>query len=276
MATQSLLGTPVKLLDKDGWYLIQMPDTYYGWATERQVVPMNKEEYNQWVAAPKVIFTKHYGFSYSKPDKNSEVVSDLVSGNVLKLINTDKHYFRVMYPDKRIAYIAKNEAQDFAEWLTSRKPSPQSFLDVAESLKGIPYVWGGTSSKGVDCSGLVSLVMKLHGLSILRDASQQATLGIPIDISNGYTNLQPGDLMFFGKIDREKGSENIRHVGFYLGDNKFLHASGYNRISSLDPNDTDYDDLNTKEFVKATRIADKDGLYGVWQISDSKFYQIQK
>lgn len=271
MATQSMLGTPVRILEKDSWYFIQMPDTYYGWVHGRQIAPMNKEEYNEWLSAPQVVFTEHYGFSYAKPDRNGETISDLVSGNVLRLKGVEGEYFKVAYPDKRIAYVLRSQSQDYATWLNSREPSVANFINMAQSLKGIPYVWGGTSAKGVDCSGLVSTVMKLHGLLILRDASQQATVGLPVDISSGYKNLKKGDLMFFGKSE-----DKIRHVGFYLGNNKFIHASDYTRISSLNPKDEDYDETNTKEFVKASRIVDGDELYGVEKIVNNNFYQIQK
>lgn len=276
MATQALLGTPIKLFDKDEWFYIQMPDKYYGWANARQVVPMNKQDYNKWITAPKIIFTNHYGFAYATPDKDGEVVSDLVSGNTLRFLGISGDYFKVAYPDNRIAYILKNESQEYATWLQSREPSVENFLKVAKSIKGVPYVWGGTSSKGVDCSGLISLTMRLHGLFILRDASQQATIGLPVDISTGYENLQVGDLMFFGKVATEDQKEKIRHVGFYLGNNKFLHASGYNRINSLNPDDEDYDELNTREFVKASRIIDNGTLHGIEKTADNEFYQIQK
>lgn len=271
MATQAMLGTPVRILDKDNWFLIQMPDSYYGWAHGRQIVPMDKKTYNEWLSAPQIIYTKHYGFSYLKPDKEGETVSDLVSGNVLQLVGVEGEYFKVAYPDKRIAYVLRSESQDYATWLNTRQPTAENFLKVANSLKGIPYVWGGTSAKGVDCSGLISTVMKLHGLLILRDASQQATIGLPIDISTGYENLKPGDLMFFGKDE-----DSIRHVGFYLGDNQFLHASDYTRVGSLNPKDKNYDKLNTSEFIKASRIVDQNGLHGVEKIVNNDFYQIQK
>lgn len=270
MATQSLLGTPVKVLEKDGWYRIQMPDTYIGWANAKQIVPMNKSEYNKWIMAPKIIYTQYYGFAYAEPNSDGAVVSDLVAGDVLKFVAITGDYFKVMYPDKRIAYILRKESQEHSIWLQSRVPSAESFITMAKTFTGIPYVWGGISTKGLDCSGLIVNVMNLHGLTILRDASQQANLGDKVDISTGYENLKPGDLMFFGTED------NIRHVGFYLGNMKFIHASGFIRESSLNPKDSDYDELNTKEFVKATRIITESGLKGVTKLKYNKFYHIQK
>lgn len=277
MATQTLMGTPVKLFDHQSWYRIQLPDTYFGWAHEKQIVTMNKEQFNDWLIAPKVIYTRHYGFAYQSPDDESSTVSDLVAGCILKYEGISGNYFKVSYPDKRIAYIHRNESDEYSLWLkASRNVTAQDFIETAKTMMGIPYVWGGNSTKGFDCSGLVSTVMNLHGLWILRDASQQANIGEVIDISKGYDNLRVGDLMFFGVKDKNDNKEDIRHVGFYLGNNKFIHASGYVKVSSLDPQDKDYDELNTKEFIKATRIIDGIELKGVNLKKDNPFYQIQK
>lgn len=270
MATQSLLGTPVKLLERDSWYRIQMPDTYIGWAHEKQVVPMNKKEFNKWIISPKIIFTNYYGFSYAEPNNEGAVVSDLVAGDVLQFLAITGDYFKVRYPDQREAYVLRKESKEYSIWLQSIKPSTESFIEMAKSMTGIPYVWGGTSTKGMDCSGLVSTIMALHGLNIVRDASQQANVGIEVDITMGYDQLRAGDLMFFGQKD------NIRHVGIYLGNMKFIHASGWTRINSLNPKDLDYDKLNATEFVKATRIITDRGLQGVEKLKNNLFYHIQK
>lgn len=276
MATQALLGMPVKLYEKDSWYRVQLPDSYFGWAHEKQIIPMKRSEFNNWILSSKIIYTKHYGFSYQKPDKDGATVSDLVAGNILKYEGIEGNYFKVSYPDRRIAYILRSESQEFSIWSQSRNPSGENFVEMAKSMMGIPYVWGGTSTKGFDCSGLVSTVLFLHGLTIKRDASQQAYIGEEVDITNGYDDLQVGDLLFFGTKAIEDKKENIRHVGFYIGENRFIHASGYVKINSLNPRDSDYDELNAKEFIKATRIINHNKLRGVDKLKDNPFYDVQK
>ncbi|MDR2947970.1 MAG: C40 family peptidase [Prevotella sp.] len=275
MATQATLGTPIRILQKDRWSRIQTPDGYIAWTQEINYQPMTKPEYESWKKSEKVIFTDYFGFSYKEPDTKSQTVSDLVSNNIMKLEGDSGDFYKVSYPDGRIGYILKNQSKPYNEWLASVNITGDSFVQKAYTLMGIPYVWGGTSVKGMDCSGFTKTIMLMHGIILMRDASQQAYTGIPVDISKGYKNLQVGDLMFFGKKAEKDKKERVRHVAFYIGNNKFIHASGYIRISSLNPADPDYDETNTKEFIRASRIigaVDKEGS-GIWSISGNSFYK---
>lgn len=273
MATQAILGTPIRILQKEGWSRIQTPDGYIAWTQEINYQPMTKQEYEDWNNAEKIIFTDYYGFSYSAPDVKSQTVSDLVCCNILKLEGEINNFYKVSYPDGRTAYIQKNQSELYTNWLDSIIVSGDNFVKKGFTLMGIPYVWGGTSTKGMDCSGFVKTVALMHGIILMRDASQQAYTGIPVDISKGYENLQPGDLMFFGKKAEKDKKERVRHVAFYIGNNKFIHASGYVRVSSLNPKDADYDEVNTKEFIRASRIigaVDKEGS-GMWSLANKEY-----
>ncbi|MFV0418960.1 MAG: NlpC/P60 family protein [Dysgonomonas sp.] len=276
MATQSILGTPIRIYQKDKWYRIQTPDGYIGWSQLANFHPMTKAEFNKWTLANKIIFTDYFGFSYSQPDKNSQTVSDLVNGNMLKLEGEDGDFYKVSYPDGRIAYILKSQTEPYNEWKSSIQLTRENIIKKAFTLIGIPYVWGGTSVKGMDCSGYTKSVLFMLGVILTRDASQQAYTGIPIDISKGYENLQIGDLMFFGKKGTDGKKDRIRHVGFYIGNNEFIHASGSVRISSMDKDKPNYDEVNTKEFVKASRIIGAVDTEGIWSIDNNPMYKIQK
>jgi cell wall-associated NlpC family hydrolase len=96
-------------------------------------------------------------------------------------------------------------------------------------LLGIPYLWGGTSSRGFDCSGLIQTIYRLGGLLLPRDSDQQAEFGRRRR-SRRLESLRTGDLLFFGKP-----GARISHVGMFLPDGLFLHASGQVRVSSVIP-----------------------------------------
>ena len=234
---------------------------------------MTKEEFNLWTTSKKVIFTDYFGFAYSAPDKTSQTISDLANSNILRSEGEQGDFYKVAYPDGKIAYVLKSQSKLFDNWYPSLELSGESIVKTAFTMMGIPYVWGGTSIKGMDCSGFTKQVLFMHGIILMRDASQQVNTGTPVDISKGYTNLQIGDLMFFGKKDKKTGKERIRHVGFYIGNSEFIHASGYIRIGSLDPKKENYDEVNTKEFIRASRVTGAIDTEGIWSIANNPFYK---
>lgn len=276
MGTQLLLGAPIQVLQHDDWWRIKSAEGYVAWTTGSSFVRMTKDDFNKWITAKKIIFTDDYGFGYENPDEKKQRVSDLAFGNMLKLEADNGRFYKVSYPDGRIAYILKSQSKPYEEWLASVRLTEKSILEKALSLKGIPYTWGGTSVKGMDCSGFTKTVMLMHGIILMRDASQQVKTGIPVDISNGYENLRPGDLMFFGKKAQDGKKERIRHVAFYKGDKEFIHASGYIRINSLDSTKANYDELNTREFVRASRVIGAVDTKGIWSINNSPLYKEQR
>ena len=85
-------------------------------------------------------------------------------------------------------------------------------------------MWGGSSVKGVDCSGFVQSVFFRNGLILARDASLQALHGSPVDITAGFGNLRRGDLLFFGS--KENGIAHVTHVAIYLGNSDYINSSG--------------------------------------------------
>jgi len=276
MGTQLLLGMPLKIIQHKGWWQIETPEGYAAWIEKGAFVRMNKEDFNRWQSAKKVIFTDDYGFAYEKPDVRKQRVSDLVFGNLLKWEGENKKFFQVSYPDGRKAYILKTQARLFDQWQSSLRLSEESIIQAALTLKGIPYTWGGTSVKGMDCSGFTKTVFLKNGIILRRDASQQAQTGIPVDISAGYDHLRPGDLLFFGKKATNETGERIRHVAIYIGNREFIHASSYIKISSLNPDSPNYDEINTRELVRASRIIGAAGGFGIWNIKDNPLYQVQE
>src|SRR5699024_4878699 len=96
---------------------------------------------------------------------------------------------------------------------------------TAKTMTGAPYLWGGTSTKGMDCSGFTKTIFFMNGWVIPRDASQQVHAGESIDTSEGFDNLRPGDLLFFGRPATETSPQRVVHVGMWIGNNEFIHSS---------------------------------------------------
>ena len=254
MTTQALLGMPVKVLQYTGWYEIQTPDDYTGWVHRMVISPMSKEKYDEWNRTEKIVVTAHYGFTYEKPNEHSQTVSDVVAGNRLKWEGSKGYFYKVSYPDGRQAYVSKSIAKPEKEWRSELKQDAGSIIRTAYTMMGVPYLWAGTSSKGVDCSGLVRTVLFMHDIIIPRDASQQAYIGQHIDIAPDFSNVEPGDLVFFGRKATAEKKESVSHVGIYIGDKRFIHALGDVHISSFNPADKEYDALNADRLLFAVRF----------------------
>ena len=254
MVTQTLLGTPVRILNTDGWIQIETPDGYNGWVHRVAVVPTDSLTLSEWNKAEKVIVTSHYGFTYSQPNVNSQVVSDIVSGDRLKWKGKKKGFYIVEYPDGKTAYIPQSISMRESDWRRSLKQDPESILETAYTLMGIPYLWGGTSAKGVDCSGYVRTILFMHDLIIPRDATPQSKVGEYIEIAPNCANLIPGDFIFFGSKPTEDKKERVSHVGIYVGNGEFIHSQGNVHVSSLIKGAPNFDEFNLNRLLYARRI----------------------
>ena len=272
LASQALMGTPVRILEKEdnGWLLIQTPDQYISWVDRGAITMMNKEGIDRWKAVPKVVYTRSYGSAYSEPNEESATVSDLVAGCMMELVAEKGDFYQVLFADQRIGFIPKNESKVYNEWLANMNTSEENLTKTSKRLMGVPYLWGGTSFKGVDCSGFTKMVYFLNGIVLPRDASQQVMIGETIDKTGNWSELKPGDLLFFGE-KREDSSERIVHVAMWLGNGEFIHASDKVRVSSMITTASNYDDYNAKRYLRAKRIL-KTGMSGVGVLKDNVVY----
>lgn len=254
LATQATLGTPVKVLKKEGdWYYIQTPDNYLSWVDAGGITLMNPERYKEWRSKEKIIYTKTYGHSYNAVDEE-DITSDLVAGSVMEFVKYVDGYFVVSYPDGRIALVRDKEADDYFGWLKRMNPTADDLVATSKALMGVPYLWGGTSTKGMDCSGFTKTIYFLNGVVIPRDASQQVHTGKPIDSVGNFENLEKGDLLFFGSKATHATTEKVVHVGMWIGNNEFIHASEMVRVSSMDSKADNFDDFNRKRYLRTKRV----------------------
>jgi len=264
MVTQATLGVPLKVLKKDrGWYLVQTPDRYIAWTEAGGIKPMNMADAAQWQSLEKAIYIKPYGFAYTTENTDSPTVSDLVYGDVVAFRQQQENFYKIGFPDGRTAYIPAGEITLYKDWAASRQPTKDNLVNAAKKLMGVPYLWGGTSFKGVDCSGFTRTVYFMNGLVLPRDASQQVNIGQEIETKNGWQNLQAGDLLFFGTPARDGRPERVIHVGMWLGgeNNEFIQSASKVQVSSFDPKAPNYDGGELHRFLRAKRVTPKDVLY---------------
>jgi len=260
LATQATLGTIVKVYKQDGdWYYIQTPDMYLAWVDAGGIELVDEQKAENWETDKKLIYTQTYGHAYSDPNEDAAIVSDLTAGNLLTLLRFTDQYYMVRFPDGRNAYVRKNEAESYDTWLKILNPTVETLVSTAKTMIGVPYLWGGTSTKGVDCSGFTKTIYFLNGMVIPRDASQQVHTGIAIDSTKNFDNLVEGDLLFFGRKATDSTPEKVVHVGMWIGDNEFIHASDRVRISSMDKASKNYDEYNLNRYLRTKRIFNQEG-----------------
>ena len=132
-------------------------------------------------------------------------------------------------------FCRRRRRQDYAAWKQARQPTAENIERTARKFIGRPYLWGGNSPKGFDCSGFTKTVFFLNGIDLQRDSSKQAGQGVAVPLDGDLSQLKKGDLLFFGHRARRGRPERVVHVGIYLGDKLFIHSSERVRISSLDP-----------------------------------------
>ncbi|MDR1964715.1 MAG: C40 family peptidase [Planctomycetaceae bacterium] len=276
MATQCLLGSPLRVTEKKaGWYRVLTPDNYDCWVNAGSLTLLSREIFNQWIKSPKIIYLQDHGFVFSQPESNAPRISDLVSGCVLQNSETTGNFIAVCFPDGRNGYVLKKDCQDFENWKQNVQLNGDNLVKKAVDLMGVPYLWGGTSSKMLDCSGMTKLCFFLNGVIIPRNASNQAEVGELIDIKKDFTNLKKGDLLFFGTLAEGKKRMRISHTGFYMENGLMIHEAGRVHINSLKPESELYDQSLANRLVMVRRLTTKIGEKGIVPINDHPLYRLQ-
>ena len=297
LETQELMGTVVEIVGEHSyWREVVTPQPYRAWCTDQGLVEMTAEQLKEYEEAPKVMFNELYGHIYMEPSIDAATICDLVGGDLLRLAeisgneaNTAKavqkalkgKWTNVMLPSGKTGYVLSKELKPHTGFKSiamgegsAESISPETTEDIiaqAEKLLGVPYLWGGMSAKGVDCSGLVRISHIMNGILLPRNASQQVKCGERVEIPrqarndkgeasynreialNATSNLERGDLVFFGTPATDEKPMRITHVGIYLGGNKIIHSSHRVRINSLIPGDEDYYE-NSHRLVAAIRL----------------------
>lgn len=229
--SQVLLGEMLEIQETDGDFsLVRASDGYSGWMSNYQWLPWSKVE------GEKVLVRKHFSAILSKPEKSSARLRDAVLGDWLNKVDENQNWLQVILPDGMKGWIEK----DHVGSLVDKKRD--NVIDIATEFLGYPYLWGGKTPKGFDCSGLVQVVLYLAGTHMRRDSWMQhhdAKF-----VGEDPATAKPGDFLFFAE-----NKDKISHVGIALGNSKLLHARGLVRINSLIPKDKLFDQHLQDAFV---------------------------
>ncbi len=250
LVNQALLGVVMELYKKEGeFYYARNWDRYLGWVSESSLAVADSLAVTEWRRGPRVVCTANYGLVRDAASVAGTPIIDLVPGAVLKRVGQTGNWLKVETPDGKVGYVENKLVVDEAA-LRRVKADPDRLVSVAKSYLGIPYLWGGTSTKGFDCSGFVQSVFRMNNVSLPRDASQQVHQGELVEPGEHFENVLAGDLLFFGAT-----AERITHVAIYLGDQHFIHDDSLVslvRINSLNPEDPLYSEyrLNTLRAIK--------------------------
>jgi cell wall-associated NlpC family hydrolase len=256
MATQAMMGMVARLFKQQGgWYYIQLPDRYMGWLESNAMKITNETGVEAWKAASKAIVTTYFTMVREEPNANAQPLRDAVAGNLMKQLGEKGSWVHVELPDGATGYIERSSVEDYASWKQSRHLTVENIEKTAKTFLGVPYLWGGTSPKGMDCSGFTKMVYRLNGLELSRDASQQAQEGDDIEPGENFQNLKKGDLVFFGRKGSPERPEQVSHVGIYLSNREFIHTPGgsWVKINSFNPTAPNFSEGLLKSFVRAQR-----------------------
>ena len=265
--TQAICGTPVKMGERVGdWYGVELPDGYRGYINRANVTLLNDSLMSKWRRSSRMIVTSPGTIGvWADSLMTGHRVAELVEGDIVERLSDDGGQFvRVGMPGGRAeGYVERQSVEDFAAW-SSATPDGSAVLSAAMAMVGSPYVWGGMTSKGPDCSGLVKAAYWQSGLILRRDASQQALTGRDVAIDDP-TEWRAADLLFFA------GSDGIRitHVAIHIGGGRYIHSSGRVGYGSIYPGEADY---VPRKVVKVRRILGSEMTPGITLVNDHKWY----
>lgn len=274
LVTQAIMGTPIRLLSrKKEWYLVQTPDRYIGWLDEEGFTSLDDNEMERWKNSERLIYADFAGRSLSQPDENSPYVRDVVMGNIFVSGGEMKDdYRKIILPDGKAAWLPKESVLPFNEVASKFiNANPLDLEEYGKAMMGVPYLWGGTSAKAVDCSGFVKTIFWMNGWLFPRDASQQVLVGEKVAVTDSLEQLKAGDLVYFGRY-AENGEPRITHVALHLGERRILHASGRVRIESLDPTDSLFNAYRYNSIMDARRILSNGNEYELQTVIGNTWY----
>jgi cell wall-associated NlpC family hydrolase len=239
LVSQLVLGETARVLEAhDGWLRVAGEDGYPGWVDAGAVGRGIGEGRGETL-----VWGRRSGVVRQGPDAQAIPLCDLVLGARAGVPADAPHAIgdrrQVVLPDGERGWAEAEGWIAQADLPRAFPRSPRALVETALSLRGIPYLWGGNSTKAFDCSGFVQRVFGLHGVPLPRDAWQQGETGAPVAPGEQGARLAPADLLFFAE-----GGRRVTHVAIALGEEgRVVHGSTHRArvgVAGLDPSDPLY------------------------------------
>ena len=213
--SQEVLGSVLQIVEaSEGWARVRGEDDYEGWVSLGSLVPCGADDAKAWRDGDRGPTT--LTLDATVVDGSQEMVIRLPWGARVAIVGDD-----ALLPDGRRVRLSSGSWIREDELAARFPPHAASVSATAREWLGVPYLWGGRTRWGADCSGFVQAVYRLHGCKLARDSREQAECGTLVDPGRDFEALQPADLIFF----RARDSERVVHVAFSLGGAEILHAA---------------------------------------------------
>jgi hypothetical protein len=260
LESQYYLGDKFEIISAEKNYLkVKTEDELTGWIYRKSVVPYQViEEAEALAESRRLICQSVYSVLREKESGDTPPVMIVYMGTILELDEPVTNYYlktrerlRVRLPDGELAYLEKRDFMVLSNYIERYYNILNVVIETANKLLGTPYLWGGTSPGGLDCSGLIRLSFRMAGKHLPRNSSQQARVGEKIDTGEDFDMVSKGDLLFFSE------ETAISHVGLSLGGGRFIHSAlsyGSAVITSIFKKDKEFNPLFKEIFRFARRF----------------------
>jgi cell wall-associated NlpC family hydrolase len=220
VVSQAIYGRPLALLEeKDGWAQVRTEDEYTGWMPANSFRRLAAGEQPYASKGRVAMVEAMFANVYREPDvtKHAPLLVLPYETKLEVAAERDDRWFQVKLVDGAAAWVQRGD-------LTfDTAPMPiEAMIAFSKRFLGLPYLWGGTSTFGYDCSGFMQMLMRRRGVLMPRDAQPQADWNRFVPVAT--KDLEPGDLLYFGRNDK-----HITHTGMYIGNGQFINATTHEK-----------------------------------------------